>query len=129
MSKTNSYIIKNGNSLNTIANGVSAFLQTSQNMETQVLSSNNGDMIVQGRVVGNNWKRFIGMDKAISVKMSEANGILQVEIGEGKWLDKGLIMTISMFVLWPLAITSGFGFYQQAKIPEKIFDYISNNLL
>ena len=129
MSKTNSYILKNGNSLNTIANGVSAFLQTSQNMETQILSSNNGDMIVQGRVVGNKWKRFIGMDKAISVKMSEMNGILQVEIGEGKWLDKSLIMTISMFVLWPLAITSGFGFYQQAKIPEKIFDYISNNLV
>jgi hypothetical protein len=34
-----------------------------------------------------------------------------------------------MFILWPLAVTAGFGAWEQAKMPEKIFDYIGSRLV
>jgi hypothetical protein len=36
--------------------------------------------------------------------------------------------TVSMFMLWPLAITAGFGAWEQTKMPDKVFDYISGRL-
>lgn len=128
MSKINSYPLTNGNTVRSVGNSVSSYLQSSQNMETQLLTSDDGTVIVQGRARGGNWKRFVGMDRAITVKLSETNNVLKAEIGAGKWLDKGVVMTVSMFVLWPLALTSGLGIYQQTKLPEKIFDYIAKTL-
>ena len=129
MSKTNSYVLKNGNTVNTVANGVLSFLQAELNMKAQIHQMGNGEIAVQGMANGGTWKHFIGMDKAITVKLSEKNDVLEVEIGEGKWIDKGLAMFISIFAFWPLAITSSVGFYQQAKIPEKIFKYILEKLV
>ena len=128
MSTTNSFILKNGYTAESVASGVSSFLRTNHNMETQVFPVSSDELMVQGRVNGGGWKRFVGMDKAISVKLTASGSILTVEIGEGKWLDKGLIMALSMIVLWPLAVTSGVGFYQQAQIPGKILGYISSIL-
>ena len=30
------------------------------------------------------------------------------------------VMAVSMFVLWPLMLTSGYGIYKQKKLPENI---------
>ena len=35
-------------------------------------------------------------------------------IGAGKWLDKAIAGTVSIFVLWPLAVTAGFGAWEQS---------------
>jgi hypothetical protein len=53
---------------------------------------------------------------------------LTVQIGAGKWIDKAAAGTVSMFVLWPLAITAGIGAWEQMKMPEKIFNYIGTQL-
>jgi len=34
-----------------------------------------------------------------------------------------------MFILWPLAITAGYGAWEQMKMPEKVFDYIGTRLV
>lgn len=44
------------------------------------------------------------------------DGDLQFEVGQGKWVDKAALMTLSMFVLWPLAITSGIGAIRQKNL-------------
>jgi hypothetical protein len=31
---------------------------------------------------------------------------LTVEIGAGKWIDKAAVGTVSLFILWPLAVTA-----------------------
>lgn len=93
-----------------------------------MLESEDGVTVVQGRISGGKWKQWVGMDKAISIKLSARDGILTAEVGEAKWIDKGAIMAVSMFVLWPLAVTSGIGMYKQAKLPEKIFNCIRNYL-
>ena len=66
-------------------------------------------------------KQLVGLDKALTVRVNwDENGI-QMETGEGKWVDKGVTMAVSMFVLWPLAITSGAGIYQQMKLNDNIW--------
>ena len=37
--------------------------------------------------------------------------------------------TVSLFILWPLAITAGFGAWEQMKMPERVFDYIGSRLV
>lgn len=128
MAKINSYPLPADKTTQLVGCEVRNYLTNNENMETQVLESAEGDTVVQGRINGGKWKQWIGMDKAISVKLSARDGILTVEIGEAKWIDKGAIMTVSMFVLWPLAVTSGIGMYKQAKLPEKIFSCVRNYL-
>ena len=49
-----------------------------------------------------------------------------MEIGAGKWIDKAAVGTVSMLVLWPLAVTAGIGaLAEQMKMPDKILCLIS----
>ena len=52
-----------------------------------------------------------------------------MEIGAGKWIDKAAAGTVSLFLLWPLAITAGFGAWEQMQMPDKVFDYIGTRLV
>lgn len=61
------------------------------------------------------------MDKALTVRFICLEGTkLAIEMGEAKWVDKGAVMAVSMFVLWPLAITAVVGIYRQKQLPKKI---------
>lgn len=128
MAKINSYPLPADKTPKLVGYEVQNYLTNNENMETQVLESDDGATIIQGRITGGKWKQWIGMDKAIAVKLTAKDGILTAEVGEAKWIDKGAMMTVSMFVLWPLAVTSGIGMYKQAKLPEKIFNCIRNYL-
>jgi hypothetical protein len=46
---------------------------------------------------------------------------LTVEVGAGRWIDKAAAGTVSLFVLWPLAVTAAIGAWQQMKMPERTF--------
>jgi len=35
---------------------------------------------------------------------------------------------VSLFILWPLAITAGMGAWEQMKMPDKVFDFVGNRL-
>ena len=105
------------------------YLEMTENMETQVFAANNGSLVVQARSRGGKYKQWLGLDKAITVTVNDVNGAFaNVEIGAGKWIDKGIAMTVSMFVLWPLAVTSGIGMYKQGSMPKKIDEAIRRGL-
>lgn len=127
--KANSFPLVPGKSLNGAVQAVKSFLASEQKMEVQVLKMEDGATLIQARSVGGKWKQIVGMDKVISVKFSnQGQNILFVEIGGGKWIDKGLVAGISLIVLWPLTVTSGIGMYNQAKLPEKILSCIRDYL-
>lgn len=75
------------------------------------------------------WRDFVGMSTSLNIVFRQSGDTLTVEIGAGKWIDKAAAGTVSMFILWPLAITAGFGAWEQMKMPEKIFDYIGSQLI
>jgi hypothetical protein len=73
----------------------------------------------------NNLKKFVGMDMAIHVQLSQIdNHSLGVNIGSGNWIDKIAVGTIGAFVFWPLFATSAVGAWGQKKLPSEIFDFI-----
>ena len=92
----------------------------SENMETQRAAHTANSAIIQARSIGGKYKQLIGMDKAITVRLNWDGRKVTMEIGNGKWIDKGAALAVSMIVLWPLAITSLSGMYMQGKLPGKI---------
>ena len=83
--------------------------------------------VLQIRKKGN-WRRFVGMSTALSIKFEQTNESLQVEIGQGHWLGKVATGATSWFVLWPLAVSTAYGVYEQYKAPKKIFEFIEQSI-
>lgn len=74
------------------------------------------------------WRDFVGMSTSLNIVFEQSEDVLKVEIGAGKWVDKAVAGTVSMFVLWPLAVTAGFGAWEQMKMPDKIFSFVGHRL-
>lgn len=106
-----------------LINHMYSYLSDDQGMETQRVRDNAGNYtLVQARTKGGKFKKIVGLDKTVTLRFIEAPNAVNVEVGEAKWIDKSIVMTLSMFVLWPLTVTSGVGIYKQKKL---ISDLIS----
>ncbi len=110
-----------GKNLANLTDAIDTYLKLSKEMDTQVLRLEGGSVIIQARDKGGTWKQWIGMDKAITVKIERVTeDKIMVDIGNAKWADKAGAMAVSLVILWPLTITSGIGIYQQGKLPAEI---------
>lgn len=98
-----------------------------EGFDSQQLSTEKEGVLLQIKKRGG-WRDFVGMSTALNIVFDQLDDTLTVEIGAGRWLDKAAVGTVSMFILWPLALTAGFGAWQQMKMPDKIFDYIGSRL-
>ena len=115
------YTLPEDKNIQELAHAVESYLTNSENMNCQVLESDMGEYIVQGRAQNGRMTQWVGLDKAITVRLIPGqNSAVIVEIGKGEWLKKSLTMATSMFILWPLAVTSGVGMFKQGKLPQKI---------
>jgi hypothetical protein len=74
------------------------------------------------------WRDLVGMSTSLNIVFEQSEDVLKVEIGAGKWVDKAIAGTVSMFVLWPLAVTAGFGAWAHVKMPDKIFSFMGHRL-
>lgn len=99
-----------------------------QDYNCQHLTTEQDGVLLQVAQKGS-WRKFVGMSTSLNVVFRQKGDTVAVEIGAGKWIDKAAAGTVSLFVLWPLAVTAGIGAWQQMKLPEKIFDYIGNRLV
>ncbi len=104
-----------------LVNRMYDYLSFYQRMDTQRIYDEGGrTTILQARTPGGALKQIIGLDKAVTIRFTETAQGISVEIGEGNWIDKSIVMTTSMFILWPLAVTSGVGIYKQRKLLKDI---------
>lgn len=127
--KSDVYVIPPGKNIAGIANAVNTLLRLSKGMDTQIVNLEGGNVMLQARDKDGKWKQWIGMDKAITVKLEKIDeNRVCVNIGESKWVDKVGIMALSMIILWPLTITSGIGMYIQGKLPGEIKKEVANYL-
>lgn len=122
------YTIREGKSVVEVEDLITRFLRN-EKMEVQTLGTA-GCRIVQARVRKSGAKKLLGMDKAVEIRLNQEGQRLIVEMGNAKWADKAVVMAVSMFVMWPLAITSGVGIYKQnelfAEIKTVIDQYFYN---
>lgn len=72
-----------------------------------------------------------GTGKALNVRLSPLSRGFKVEVGPGDWLDKGIgagVALATRFIFLPLAIgtgiATGYGIYQQLKLPEQLLDFV-----
>lgn len=100
---------------------------SSERFDSQVLSAEDGSTVIQVAKQGK-WRKFVGMSTALNVVLRHDRSCLDVEIGAGRWLDKAAAGTVSLFVLWPLAVTSAFGAWNQWKMPDTILERVHRYL-
>ena len=126
------FLIPSGKNPQGLVEAVIDFLSKSENMETQLMIPDpEGNVcVIQGRARGGGYKQFLGLDKAITIRLDVMRGkrAITVEIGAAKWGDKGAALAAGWFVFWPLAVTSGVGIYQQKQLPNKILGVIQQYL-
>jgi hypothetical protein len=99
-----------------------------QSFNCQTLQTEDGGTLLQIEKQGG-WRKFAGMSTALNIVLRRKERDLEVEIGAGKWIDKAAAGAISLFVLWPLAVTAAFGAWEQSNMPGKVFDFISKWVL
>jgi hypothetical protein len=68
------------------------------------------------------------MSSALNIILDHRDDDLTVEIGAGQWMDKAAVGAVSLFVLWPLAVTAAIGVWSQMKLPEQIFSRLEEQL-
>jgi hypothetical protein len=98
-----------------------------QGFDSQQMNTEDQSLLLQIKKRGG-WRNYVGMATSLNILFHQSADTLTVEIGAGKWIDKAAVGTVSMFVLWPLAVTAGYGAWEQMKMPEKVFDYIGTRL-
>ena len=94
-----------------------------EGFNSQTLQSEDGATVIQVSKQGG-WRKLVGMSTALNVVLRNNSSSLLVEIGAGRWIDKASVATVSLFILWPLAVTSAIGAWQQMKMPERILEQI-----
>lgn len=98
-----------------------------EGFKCQKLKAEDGGTLLQVEKSGG-WRKLAGMSTALNIIFRQVGDNVNVEIGAGRWLDKAAAGTVSFFVLWPLAVTAGFGAWQQMKMPERVFGHIATFL-
>lgn len=115
------YTLSYGKSVSGMIDAARQYLAAAENMEVQMLNGGSANVtILQARARSGGFKQLVGMDKALTIRFTESGSTATVEFGEAKWGDKAAVMAVSMFILWPLTLTSGYGIYKQKKLPENI---------
>jgi hypothetical protein len=100
-----------------------------QDFDTQQINTDHDSVLLQIKKRGS-WRDFVGMATSLNVVFHQGeDDTLTVEIGAGKWVDKAAVGAVSLLILWPLAISAGFGAWEQMKMPDNIFDYIGSRLV
>ena len=95
--------------------------------ECQRFQMEDGGIVLQIEKVGG-WRKVVGMSTAIHIVFHQIENMVNVEIGNGRWLDKAAAGLLSTIILWPLAVTAGIGAWKQMKLPERIYGYIAEFL-
>lgn len=109
--------------LEDVAHALEDFLRTQKRLETEGVSQSETSYFIQARQT-EGWKKYVGMDKAIQVRLSVYNDLLTVDLGAGRWVDKLGAATVGYIVFAPLLLTAAIGAISQERLPQEIFDFV-----
>ena len=109
--------------LEEVAHALEDFLRTQKHLETEGVAQSETSYFIQARQT-EGWKKFVGMDQAIQVRLSVYGGILTVDLGAGRWVDKLGAATLGYIIFSPLLLTAAIGAIGQQRLPQEIFDFV-----
>ena len=95
--------------------------------DTQAVPSDRFTFLLNVKKRGR-WRALVGMAISLTITFDSTEiDTVTVEIGGGHWSDKALVGTLSMLILWPLIVPVAFGIWEQIKLPEKVFNYMTSS--
>ena len=98
-----------------------------EGFQCQKLHTEDGGTLLQIEKIGG-WRKLVGMSTALNIVFHQVEETVNVEIGAGRWIDKAATGAVAYLILWPLAVMAGIGAWQQIRMPERIFEHISDFL-
>ncbi len=125
---TKKYPLTQGANPQTVAYALAEYLDLKKNMITQTMRTKSGYTIQCKGDAEAEWTKYIGMDAALSVDLSQSDDILVVDIGFDRWMEKLGIAAIGAIFFQPLMIATGIGALRQMAIPQDIFNFIEKYL-
>lgn len=95
-------------------------LLDSEALETQIIQDG-AERVIQARKHSDGtWRKYanraLGLDRALTVRLSAKGNTLEMAVGDAVWVDKAVVGTVSLVILWPLAVTAGWGAYKQHQL-------------
>ena len=109
--------------LEDVAHALEDFLRTQKRLETEGVSQSETSYFIQARQT-EGWKKFVGLDQAIQVRLSVYGDKLTVDLGAGRWVDKLGAATLGYIIFSPLLLTAAIGAIGQERLPREIFDFV-----
>lgn len=110
-----------------VGTALEQYLTGAQNLMTQRIDAENR-IILQCTGDGAQWKKYLGLDAALTVDLSVQGNVLTVAIGNAKWIDKAGVAAVGAILFSPLLITAGIGALRQTTLPDEIFRFIETRL-
>lgn len=95
--------------------------------KTQTIPTSDHEFVVQ--ISKGGARNVVGMAECLSVIIQQRADGVSVSVGKGKWLDKAVVIGVSMVVLWPLLITAGIGIYKQKHLVNDIWESIETFIM
>ncbi len=112
-----------GLTLEDVAHALENYLREQKRLETEGVSQSETSYFIQARQT-EGWKKFVGLDQAIQVRLTVYQDRLTVDLGAGRWVDKLGAATVGYIVFAPLLLTAVIGAIGQERLPRDIFDFI-----
>ncbi len=111
-----------GRTIDDLAHAIETVMTTREGLVTQLLTTANGDYVIQGRSANANAAQWVGLDKNLTIQLTRfgERGVYY-KAGCDRWLSKGaLAFTGTFIVAWPLAVTATVGMVKQKQMSSRI---------
>ena len=109
-----------------LAKGIEQFLVQREDMVCRIRTASSG-IVIQTKKK-DDWKKYLMLDNAVNITLSETDQYISVIIGGGKWKSKVLAAGIGTFAALPVAVPllalSSLGGLSTYRMPDKIFEFI-----
>lgn len=128
MAETRTYAMTGEATLAELGASLEKYLSETKNLRTQKFDMDNR-VVLQCAGDDAQWKKFIGMDAAITAELKAEGDVPTVTIGNAKWYDKMGVAAVGAIFFTPLLLTAGLGALRQTALPEEIYDFIEGKLL
>lgn len=97
-----------------------------QGMDAQSFPGPSASTVVQAREK-QAWKSALGMNRALTVSLTRIDDrTITANVGSGSWMDKAVVGSVSMVILWPLLVTTAIGTAQMMALPHRVFDALTS---
>lgn len=120
------FTLPEGVSISDVGADLERWFQFSKNMQTQSSAMYDG-YVIQAREA-EDWKKWVGLSKAIQVVLRQSEDKINVQVGQAEWADKLGVGILSAVVFWPAAVVPAIGAYRQYKLPDEIIYHVQGFL-